>query len=69
MSALEAIRWQLGPPASLQLLDQRLLPLESVYIDIDGPEAAFAAIKVRPRRHGSFCSYIHRLGKDQQCAL
>ena len=46
MSALEAIRWQQGPPASLKLLDQRLLPLQSVYIDIDGPQAAFTAIKV-----------------------
>lgn len=46
MSALEAIRWQQGPPASLKVLDQRLLPLQSVYIDIDGPQAAFTAIKV-----------------------
>ena len=46
MSPLEAIRWQQGPPASLKLLDQRLLPLQSVYIDIDGPQAAFTAIKV-----------------------
>ncbi len=44
---LEAIRWQLGPPASLKLLDQRLLPTQSVYIDIDGPRAAFTAIKVQ----------------------
>ena len=44
---LEAIRWQLGPPASLKLLDQRLLPTQSIYIDIDGPRAAFIAIKVR----------------------
>lgn len=44
---LEAIRWQMGPPASLKLLDQRLLPTQSVYIEIDGPEAAFTAIKVR----------------------
>ena len=43
---LEAIRWQMGPPASLKLLDQRLLPTQSVYIEIDGPEAAFTAIKV-----------------------
>lgn len=47
MGALEAIRWSLGPPAALQLLDQRLLPDQSVYIDIDGPKAAFTAIKVR----------------------
>ena len=43
---LEAIRWQMGPPASLRLLDQRLLPAQSVYIEIDGPQAAFTAIKV-----------------------
>ena len=46
MSALEAIRWRQGPPAVLQLLDQRLLPLQTVYIDIDGPESAWHAIKV-----------------------
>ena len=43
---LEAIRWQMGPPASLRLLDQRLLPAQSVYIEIDGPQAAYTAIKV-----------------------
>jgi len=43
---LEAIRWQMGPPASLKLLDQRLLPIQSIYIDIDGPQTAFTAIKV-----------------------
>lgn len=48
---LEAIRWQMGPPASLKLLDQRLLPTKSIYIDIDGPEAAFSAIKVCCRWH------------------
>ena len=46
MSALEAIRWRQGPPAVLQLLDQRLLPLQTVYIDIQGPESAWHAIKV-----------------------
>lgn len=55
MGALEAICWQLGPPASLKLLDQRLLPLESVYLDIDGPKAAFTAIKVT-----TFWSLINR---------
>ena len=43
---LEAIRWRMGPPASLRLLDQRLLPAQSVYIEIDEPQAAFTAIKV-----------------------
>ena len=43
---LEAIRWQMGPPATLKLLDQRLLPAQSVYIEINGPQAAFIAIKV-----------------------
>ena len=43
---LEAIRWQMGPPASLRLLDQRLLPAQSVYVEIDGPQAAYKAIKV-----------------------
>jgi methylthioribose-1-phosphate isomerase len=47
MAALEAIRWRRGPPASLQLLDQRLLPLQTVYADVDGPEAAWKAIKAR----------------------
>jgi len=47
MAALEAIRWRRGPPASLQLLDQRLLPLQTVFADIDGPEAAWKAIKAR----------------------
>ena len=46
MSALEAIRWRQGPPAVLQLLDQRLLPLQTVYIDMNGPESAWHAIKV-----------------------
>lgn len=49
--SLEAIRWQLGPPASLKLLDQRLLPTQSVYIDIDGPRGAFTAIKVQLTCH------------------
>jgi hypothetical protein len=39
--ALEAIRYSRG---SLELLDQRLLPLQSVYVRIDSAEAAHAAI-------------------------
>ena len=46
MTALEAIRWQRGPPASLKLLDQRLLPLKTVYTDVADPKAAWQAIKV-----------------------
>ena len=40
------LRWRQGPPAVLQLLDQRLLPLQTVYMDIDGPKSAWHAIKV-----------------------
>lgn len=47
MPPLEAIRWAAGPPASLQLLDQRLLPGEMVYIDVADSKAAWTAIKVR----------------------
>jgi methylthioribose-1-phosphate isomerase len=39
--ALEAIRYSRG---SLELLDQRLLPLQSVYVRITSVEAAHAAI-------------------------
>ena len=47
--ALEAIKYSAreGEKAVLQLLDQRLLPLQSTYIDIDGPKAAWDAIRVR----------------------
>ncbi|KAK9830593.1 hypothetical protein WJX81_002762 [Elliptochloris bilobata] len=45
MTALEAIRWRQGPPASLQLLDQRLLPLQTVYINVGGPSESWHAIK------------------------
>ena len=58
---LEAIRWQMGPPASLRLLDQRLLPAQSVYIEIDGPQAAFTAIKVVLTCLDAFESAIVRL--------
>lgn len=46
MGALEAILYAAGPPARLQLLDQRLLPLRTEYIDVPGPDAAWKAIKV-----------------------
>ena len=46
MSALEALRYQQGPPASLRLLDQRRLPFDTVYEDITGPSDAFSAIEV-----------------------
>jgi hypothetical protein len=42
MSALEAIRYRRG---SLELLDQRLLPLQVIYVRITNAEAAHAAIK------------------------
>lgn len=43
MSALEAIKYSDG---RLQLLDQRLLPLETVYLDVPDPQAAWQQIKV-----------------------
>lgn len=43
MGALEAIKYQDG---KLQLLDQRLLPLEAVYLDVPDPQAAWQQIKV-----------------------
>lgn len=43
MGALEAIKYADG---KLQLLDQRLLPLETVYLDVDTPQAAWQQIKV-----------------------
>ena len=45
--SLEAIRWTRGPPARLQLLDQRLLPLTTAYIDVADAGAAWTAIKAR----------------------
>ncbi|MCJ1461812.1 Isopentenyl-diphosphate delta-isomerase 2 [Pseudocyphellaria aurata] len=47
MGALEAIIYTAGPPARLQILDQRLLPLRTEYIDVSGPDAAWHAIKNR----------------------
>ena len=58
---LEAIRWQMGPPATLRLLDQRLLPAQSVYIEIDGPQAAYTAIKVVLTCLNTFESALVRL--------
>jgi len=50
MPPLEAIRWARGPAgATLALLDQRLLPLTTAYIDISGADAAWGAIKVKRR--------------------
>ena len=46
MGALEAIVYRAGPPAQLKLLDQRLLPLNSEYVDVPGVSAAWTAIKV-----------------------
>jgi hypothetical protein len=43
MGALEAIKYSDG---KLQLLDQRLLPLETVYLDVPDPKAAWQHIKV-----------------------
>ena len=42
MSKLQAIRYERG---KLELLDQRLLPLESIYIPIRTPQEAFDAIR------------------------
>ena len=53
MAPLEAVRWARGPPAALTLLDQRLLPHRSEWLDASSPDAAWAAIKVRPPRSSS----------------
>ena len=66
MAALEAIRWRRGPPASLQLLDQRLLPLQTVYADIDGSEAAWKAIKARCCS-GCPMNFAHRRLQNVPC--
>jgi methylthioribose-1-phosphate isomerase len=42
---LQAIKYADG---HLQLLDQRLLPYETVYLDVPDPQAAWQQIKVRP---------------------
>lgn len=42
MSKLQAIRYERG---KLELLDQRLLPLESIYILVRTPQEAFDAIR------------------------
>lgn len=42
MGPLQAIRYRRG---SLELLNQRLLPLESVFLPVDGTQQAWAAIK------------------------
>lgn len=42
MATLQAIKYQRG---SLSLLDQRLLPFESVYLPVPDPQAAWQHIK------------------------
>jgi methylthioribose-1-phosphate isomerase len=42
---LQAIKYADG---QLQLLDQRLLPYETVYLDVPDPKAAWQQIKVSP---------------------
>jgi hypothetical protein len=49
MGALEAIKYSDG---KLQLLDQRLLPLETVYLDVPDPKAAWQQIKVSAAAEG-----------------
>lgn len=45
-SSLEAIRFsRTAGHATLQLLEQRALPLETRWIAIDGPKAAWTAIR------------------------
>jgi len=45
--ALEALQYEdTAEAAHFKLLDQRELPLRTLYIDIPGPKAAFDAIKV-----------------------
>jgi hypothetical protein len=48
---LQAIKYTDG---HLQLLDQRLLPYETVYLDVPDPKAAWQQIKVRP-----WCNSMH----------
>ena len=45
----QAIRYSRG---KLELLDQRLLPLESIFIDVNTSEAAWHAIKARKEKRG-----------------
>ena len=42
MSKLQALRYERG---KLELLDQRLLPLESTYVQVSTPQDAFDAIR------------------------
>lgn len=42
---VQAILWQRDPTPSLSLLDQRLLPARTEYVEIEDAGAAFHAIK------------------------
>ena len=54
MGALEALRYRQGPPASLQILNQRRLPFEEVFEECSDCQAAWTAIKVLYWKN--FCS-------------
>jgi len=42
---VQAILWQREPTPSLRLLDQRLLPAKTEYVEIEDASAAFHAIR------------------------
>lgn len=45
MPLVNAILWERGPPASLKLLDQRLLPSTTSYVDVADADAGWRAIR------------------------
>ena len=46
-SLVHAIDWTRAPAPRLRLLDQRLLPATTAYVDVPDTEAGWRAIKVR----------------------
>ena len=44
---VQAIEWTRSPRPALRLLDQRLLPGRTEYVDVEGAEAGWHAIRVR----------------------
>lgn len=45
MPLVQAILWERGPPASLKLLDQRLLPQTTSYVDVNDADGGWRAIR------------------------
>jgi methylthioribose-1-phosphate isomerase len=63
--ALQAIRYSDG---KLQLLDQRLLPLETVYLDVPDPQAAWQQIKVRGGGEGCCVARLRAMRSARKSA-